>query len=76
LGYGRFAKLMVMPSSVIRAFHYDPVHRSLDITFVSGRQYRYLEVPESLHAAFRAAFSKGEFFNRHIREHFDFVARR
>jgi hypothetical protein len=62
-----------MPSSVIRAFHYHRPERSLDITFVSGRQYRYRQVPESVYAAFRSAFSKGEFFNRHIRERFSFV---
>jgi hypothetical protein len=61
-----------MPSSVIRAFHYRPEDHALDVTFVSGRRYRYLEVPETLHRQMREAFSKGEFFNAHIRDHFPF----
>ena len=59
-----------MPSSVIRRYHYDPVDRYLDIVFVSGRRYRYHEVPEETYDAMRRAFSKGEFFNRCIREHY------
>jgi hypothetical protein len=62
-----------MPSSVIRAYHYHRPEGSLDITFVSGRQYRYRQVPESVYTKFKAAASKGEFFNRHIRERFSFV---
>ena len=61
-----------MPSSVIRAFRYRPEDHALDVTFVSGRRYRYLEVPEALHRKMREAFSKGEFFNAHIRDHFRF----
>lgn len=61
-----------MPSSVIRAFHYKPTEHTLDITFVSGRVYRYLDVPQQLYDDMRASFSKGEYFNEHIRDHFDF----
>ena len=59
-----------MPSTVIRRFDYDPASRALDIEFVSGRRYRYAEVPADTAAAFRAAFSKGRFFNSHIRDNF------
>ena len=34
-----------MPSTVIRGFHYQPDEQALEITFVSGRSYRYLRVP-------------------------------
>ena len=61
-----------MPSSVIRNFRYRPGEQALDITFVSGRAYRYLRVPPKLYEEMRASFSKGEFFNRHIRDHFAF----
>jgi len=61
-----------MPSSVIRAFDYDPQARRLAVTFVTGKRYAYLDVPEAVVDAFRAAFSKGEFFNRSIRNHFRF----
>jgi hypothetical protein len=61
-----------MPSSVIGKFSYIAEENSLDITFVSGKRYRYLGVPEVLYRQMRDAFSKGEFFNEHIRDHFAF----
>lgn len=62
-----------MPSSVIRYFNYDPEKRELRVIFQSGRRYRYKNVPEQLFHRMKAAFSKGEFFNAHIRDRFDFV---
>lgn len=57
---------------VIRRFAYDPRSRALDVEFVSGRRYRYARVPEEVATRFRAAFSKGRFFNAHIRDAFPF----
>lgn len=65
-----------MPSSVIRSFDYDPADHRLDIRFVSGRRYSYLTVPEREVEAMRRATSKGGFFNRRIRDRYDFVERR
>jgi lysyl-tRNA synthetase class 2 len=65
-----------MPSSVIRSFAYHPAERRLDIEFVSGRVYGYLDVPPELVEAMRRSFSKGEFFNAHIRDRFDFELQR
>jgi hypothetical protein len=62
-----------MPSSVIRSYHYDPVQRRLELQFVSGRRYRYHDVPQETWRDLRQAFSKGEFFNTHIRDHFRFT---
>ena len=62
-----------MPSSVIRAMQYDPVDHHLDLLFVSGRRYRYHEVPEETYVAMRRAFSKGEFFNEYIRDQYRFT---
>jgi lysyl-tRNA synthetase class 2 len=62
-----------MPSSVIRDHRYDPVKRELDLKFVSGRRYRYHDVPAEIYAQMRRAFSKGEFFNEHIRDRFRFT---
>jgi lysyl-tRNA synthetase class 2 len=62
-----------MPSSVIRAMHYDPVDHHLDLIFVSGRRYRYHEVSEETFDAMRRAFSKGEFFNAFIRDRYRFT---
>ena len=61
-----------MPSTVIRRFDYDSPSRSLDVEFVTGRRYRYHAVPEEVAQAFRAAFSKGRFFNAHIRDSYAF----
>lgn len=61
-----------MPSAVIRYFAYDPDRRELKITFQSGRRYVYEGVPPEVHEAMKGAFSKGEFFNEHIRERFRF----
>ncbi len=62
-----------MPSSVIRHFWYDSTHQKLDLIFVSGNRYRYHDVPEETWRRMRHAFSKGEFFNAHIRDHFRFT---
>ena len=59
-----------MPSSVIRSYRYDPAQHRLELVFVSGRRYRYHDVPEETYRDMRQAFSKGEFFNAHIRDQF------
>jgi hypothetical protein len=63
-----------MPSSVIRSFHYHAADSRLEIQFVTGRRYAYHAVPPALYEQMRLAFSKGEFFNAHIRDHFHFTA--
>jgi len=59
-----------MPSSVIRHFHYHAAAQELEVEFVNGRRYRYLQVPGTAYDAMRAAFAKGVYFNRHIRDHY------
>jgi hypothetical protein len=61
-----------MPSTVIRAFHYRPDQRELLIDFVTGRRYVYFDVPPEEVEAMRAAFSKGRYFNAHIRDSYPF----
>lgn len=61
-----------MPSTVIRSFDYDASRRELLVVFRSGRRYVYEDVPEDTFVAMRNSFSKGEFFNEHIRERFAF----
>ena len=61
-----------MPSSVIRRFLYDASTRGLYVTFVSGQRYVYEGVPPEVPAAWRAAFSKGEFFAAHVRDRFPY----
>lgn len=62
-----------MPSTVIRRFAYDPAARALDVTFVTGRRYRYTPVPPEEAQAMREAFAKGRFFNARIRDRYPFV---
>jgi hypothetical protein len=62
-----------MPSTVIRAFDYDPEAHRLDITFVSGRRYSYHQVPAEVAQELRQSFSKGQFYNRRIRDRFRFT---
>ncbi|HEV7600694.1 MAG TPA: KTSC domain-containing protein [Bradyrhizobium sp.] len=57
-----------MPSSVIRSFSYSANNSELSITFVSGRRYVYIDVPQDVFDAFKAATSKGSFFNQEIRD--------
>ena len=61
-----------MPSTVIRSHSYDPQAGELTITFVTGRRYVYDDVPQDVADAFKAAFSRGTFFNRHIRDHYGY----
>ena len=61
-----------MPSSVIRKFSYDPDREELEIVFTTGRRYVYSEVPPHAATAFEAAFSKGRYFNAHIRDDYPF----
>ncbi|HWK48912.1 MAG TPA: KTSC domain-containing protein [Steroidobacter sp.] len=61
-----------MPSTVIESFDYDASKRELLVVFRSGRRYVYEDVPESTHAGLRGSFSKGEYFNEHIRDRYVF----
>lgn len=61
-----------MPSSVIAYYHYDHQSAILRITFVSGMVYDYMEVPENVYKAMKAARSKGTFFNRKIKDKYAF----
>jgi lysyl-tRNA synthetase class 2 len=63
-----------MPSTVIRSFNYDANSRKLVIVFQSGRRYTYENVPAETYTAMKGSFSKGEFFNAHIRDKFSFKA--
>jgi hypothetical protein len=62
-----------MPSTVIRAFAYRPEGRELEVLFTTGRRYIYQAVPAPVVAAFRAAPSKGRYFNAHIRGRYSFT---
>lgn len=61
-----------MPSSVIRRFAYCPDSAELWVEFTSGRRYVYSDVPTEVADTFRAAFSKGIYFNTRIRDQFPY----
>jgi hypothetical protein len=61
-----------MPSTVISRFVHDPDTGDLIVEFTTGRVYVYAHMPTDEVAAFRAAFSKGSYFNHHIRDHYSF----
>jgi len=65
-----------MPSTVIRSYHYDPAREQLDIEFVSGQAYSYFGVPEAVVSGLKEAFSKGRYFQPHIRDRFDYRRKR
>jgi lysyl-tRNA synthetase class 2 len=51
---------------------YDDDASELDITFTSGRVYRYHQVPPDIYDGLLEAESKGTFFNDNIKEAFAF----
>jgi hypothetical protein len=57
-------------SSVIHSIEYDEDSRELDVTFNSGKTYRYIDVPQDVYADFLDAASKGQYFNNHIKDAF------
>ncbi|MBL7713599.1 MAG: KTSC domain-containing protein [Chitinophagaceae bacterium] len=59
-----------MPSGVIAAIEYQADGQVLQVTFVSGLVYHYLEVPEAIYAGLNNAWSKGRYFNRFIKDRY------
>jgi KTSC domain len=65
----------IMPrvsSSAIVRIHYDAARRALDVVFVTGRIYRYFDMPAETYRRFVEAPSKGKFFNAEIIDRFRF----
>lgn len=57
-------------SSAIRAVDYDITTKRLLIKFTSGYSYVYHGVPESVFNGLLNASSKGQYFNRYIKNHY------
>jgi hypothetical protein len=57
-------------STAIRSVGYDAQNHVLEIEFINGRTYQYLNVPEFLYRGLTLAKSKGEYFNRRISDRF------
>ena len=60
-------------SASITAVAYDAPSRALEVEYVSGRVYRYLDVPEEVFAWLLKARSKGGFVNRMIRDRYEYT---
>lgn len=61
-----------MPSSVVSAIRYYPDKATLRVVFVSGMVYDYENVPEKVYKKMKAATSKGNFLNYHIKGNYDY----
>ena len=59
-------------STNLRSVGYDAATQTLEVKFVSGRIYRYHDVPENVYGQLLQATSKGQFFNAHIRDGYAF----
>ena len=63
---------MAVSSSNIAAAGYDDEKQTLRITFHSGRSYEYHKVPRIVFDNLLSADSAGQYFNRNIRDIYDF----
>jgi hypothetical protein len=54
-------------SSSVAAAGYDPITRTLELEYVSGRVYKYFDVPESTFRALLVAPPVGRYVNAAIR---------
>lgn len=59
-----------MTSMAISGAWYLPARNELELLFSSGRRYRYFGVPRTVAERFAAALSKGQFFNREVRNRY------
>jgi len=60
-------------SSVIRALGYDDRSKVLEVEFHTNRIYQYFGVPLAVYDDLLNAPSIGEFYNRQIRNEYDFL---
>lgn len=60
-------------SSFIVSVGYSPEHKLLDVEFISGDIYRYLDVPPDEYTSLTGAPSLGLYLNRSIRNRFDYL---
>jgi len=60
-------------SSLLESVGYDPETLTLEIGFKSGRVYQYYQVPPNIHAGLISASSLGEYFNKEIREQYEYT---
>mgnify|MGYP000659196090 CR=1 FL=1 len=60
-------EMLRVRSTMIHSIGYEPQTHILVIRLWTGFTYRYVGVPQNVHAALMAASSKGRFYNSYIR---------
>lgn len=60
-------------SSNLLSADYDSTTQELTVTFQSGDEYTYSNVPPETYRGLTLAGSAGQFFHRHIRDRFSYV---
>lgn len=63
---------VAVESKSLRSIGYDAETSELEVEFVTGRIYLFSGVPASVHDWLMRSAGKGSFFNRMIRERFQF----
>jgi ATP-dependent DNA helicase RecG len=66
-------KMISVVSTTLRTVGYDAQRQLLQIEFHNRSLYQYFEVPQAVYEELMQASSKGAYFNRSIRSHFDYV---
>lgn len=64
--------MIPVTSSNIAAIGYNSVCRVLQVDFLTGKRYRYQDVPTQVFDGFLAASSKGRYLNSVIKSEFAF----
>ena len=64
--------MISVTSSTIRAVDYSELDNVLTVEFNNGSTYTYQGVPKETYQAFLDSDSKGKFFNRNIRAHYEY----
>jgi hypothetical protein len=59
-------------SSTLEEIGYDESSQEMTLVFVGGETYVYEEVPPMVYEGLRETSSKGQFFNKWIRDRFEY----
>lgn len=62
--------VVALDSSSLMSVAYDSERTTLEIQFRDRSIYQYIEVPETIHQDLLHAVSKGDYFNKHVRNRF------
>jgi hypothetical protein len=66
-------KMIAVDSTTLRTVGYDAERQLLQIEFQNRCIYQYFDVPAAVWEALLQASSKGTYFNRAIRQRFDYA---